>query len=239
MASAMVTIAGVSSVAWNIGSMMLYKAAEVSLNTAIGLLKGQADSVGEVQYILMELDIEAKFKTVRSLLYSVEEGLVEVPAKNKDFVSICVGNVKEAMSTISATLERVQNKMDKHAQQWFSRYRSFDVVEDLHLLKAQCRMFDKRLEVLVQCLSVPLRQQDGAGTQESSSGHDLVNQRIFGESYSFMEYESSGMDRMKSILMAERAFKDAEFGHGEEVETKTYSTPSHQTRHVFEDPVFL
>jgi hypothetical protein len=74
--------------------------------------------------------------------------------------------------------------MDNHLGQWFSSWRSFDVVDDLQLLKAQCRMFDNRLETVIYLPSVP---------------------RIFGDHG--MPGEVSRMDgrpeseRMKSILI--------------------------------------
>eukprot|EP00514_Thraustochytrium_sp_LLF1b_P003410 CAMPEP_0184522518 /NCGR_PEP_ID=MMETSP0198_2-20121128/8323_1 /TAXON_ID=1112570 /ORGANISM="Thraustochytrium sp., Strain LLF1b" /LENGTH=232 /DNA_ID=CAMNT_0026913347 /DNA_START=335 /DNA_END=1033 /DNA_ORIENTATION=+ len=231
------TVAGVSSVTYQLTRLMLYKAAEVGAGAALNMITRSSDSVGKVQFILMELDIEAKFKSVRSLLVAIEESDVAVEHNSKDFIMVCVNNVREAMDRISATLRKIQDSTDKHANQWFKNYRSFDVVDELHLLKAQCRQFDKRLETLVQCLSVPQKSRPAMSETEIQG---IEHQRILGESSEIegpLYQEERETERMKSMLMAERALKDAEYSPPQA--TSRTSTYHAQNELVFEDPVFL
>lgn len=271
VATALVTVAGMSSVALQLTKLMLYKAAEVGANAAIMLIAQRGDSVGKVQFILMELDVEAKFKSVRSLLVALQTDEVELAAASKDFIEVCVANVREAMDCISETLVRIQNEMDNHAGQWFSSWRSFDVVDDLQLLKAQSRMFDKRLETLINCLSVPHRAR--SGTDAAAAQQGLYAQRIFGDHGMPGEVSlvdaSPESERMKSILMAERALRDVKSkssgggaaaasagsltgtaprsapriaegqGQGERSRRSSTAVSSKQTTVLFEDPVFL
>jgi hypothetical protein len=235
------------------------------------LIAQRGDSVGKVQFILMELDVEAKFKSVRSLLVALQTDEVELAAASKDFIEVCVANVREAMDCISVTLVRIQNEMDNHAGQWFSSWRSFDVVDDLQLLKAQSRMFDKRLETLINCLSVPHRAR--SGTDAAAAQQGLYAQRIFGDHGMPGEVSlvdaSPESERMKSILMAERALRDVKSkpsgggaaaasagslagtaprsaprsaegqGQGERSRRSSTAVSSKQTTVLFEDPVFL
>jgi len=78
MATAIITLTSVTSMAYQLTSLMLYKAAEIGANAAIKIVQARGETIGEIQTILMELDVEAKFKTVKSLLHSLENDMVEV-----------------------------------------------------------------------------------------------------------------------------------------------------------------
>lgn len=250
-ATAIVTVASVSAVsvslAYQLTRVMIYKVVEGAANACITILAKTSESPGRVQFILMELDVEAKFKTVRSLLQSVEGEELDLPETSKDFVHVCVNNVRDVMATVSITLTRIQNTMDAHAQMWFNGWRRLDVVDDLELLKAQCRMFDKRLETLIQCLSVPSKARPEA-TIAAQNG--LVSQLIYGESET--EEIAEELERARAHLMAAQALEDANI-HGAAAggvsasaaapslaksrTTTTATTPT--TTVLFEDPVFL
>jgi len=230
-ATAIVTVASVSAVgvslAYQLTRVMLYRAVEVAANTAISLLNsGDAESVGKVQFILMELDIETKLKTVRSLLDSVETENYE----ESEFVQLCVQNVHDIMDSIGITLTRIQNSMDAHAKLWFSKYRSLNVVDDLELLKAQCKMFDKRLETLVQCLAVPSNRNGSVVAQ-----HSLIKHKIFRENND--EEDQNEIDDGEADLLAARAHMDAEMSPGASSTSRTL--PRSKTTVLYEEPVFL
>lgn len=236
--SAFAALASASSMAYQFASLMIYKAAEVGANTAIAIIQKRsgtvAETIGEVQFILTELDIEAKFKTVRSLLTSIQDSCTPASETEKDFVKVCVTNVEDAIDLVSATLLRIQNAMDEHARLWFNTYRTLNVVDDLNLLKAQCRMFDKRLEVLMQCLTVPAKTEASTPLYKEL---DMVDQKIFNSAFDEMD-EFDGLNRMKSIMMAERALKDAKFDEDHYVDQKTSITEPYSSL-LFEDPIFL
>mmetsp|Transcript_22017 Transcript_22017/g.43270 ORF Transcript_22017/g.43270 Transcript_22017/m.43270 type:complete len:256 (+) Transcript_22017:763-1530(+) len=252
-ATAIVTVASVSAVsvslAYQLTRVMLYKAVEAAANTAIMLLAKNSESVGRVQFILMELDVEAKFKTVRSLLEAVEDDDVELAeSTSKDFIQVCVNNVRDIMETISITLTRIQNSMDAHAKMWFNAWRKLDVVDDLELLKAQCRMFDKRLETLIQCLSVPSRS--GHEERAAHAQHGLMNQLIFGDSRlgndnAEDDRAADELERARSHMLAMQAHSEAEIdgpcaGSTSGIRKSRSATgAAPRTTVLFEDPVFL
>ncbi|GBG31620.1 Hypothetical Protein FCC1311_078452 [Hondaea fermentalgiana] len=254
-ATAIVTVASVSAVsvslAYQLTRVMLYKAVEAAANTAIALLAKNHESVGRVQFILMELDVEAKFKTVRSLLEAVESDEVELAGStSEDFIHVCVSNVRDVMETITITLTRIQNSMDAHAKMWFNAWRKLDVVDDLELLKAQCRMFDKRLETLIQCLSVPSKGSHEERTAHAQ--HGLINQLIFGDARTGYDEEderaTEDLERTRSHMLALQAHNDAEMiGEGPRVgasasglsKSRSATGAAPKTTVLFEDPVFL
>mmetsp|Transcript_3493 Transcript_3493/g.5045 ORF Transcript_3493/g.5045 Transcript_3493/m.5045 type:complete len:252 (-) Transcript_3493:35-790(-) len=247
-AGAIVTVASVSamgvSFAYQLTRVMLYKAVEGAANS---ILTSPKQSPGRVQFILMELDVEAKFKTVKSLLESIENGDVESDEGSYEFVKVCVGNVRDVMETIMITLTRIQDNMDEHARMWFNTWRPLDVTDDLELLKAQCRMFDKRVETLIQCLSIPPPNSDCVSRRGSvASQTGLRGQRIFAHSQD-NESEEAGLfeeanritERRRSQLMADRALEDANLAHNGRDSRSVSTSSGPVTTVVFEDPVFL
>ena len=111
-----------------------------------------------IQYALMEMDVEAKVAAVRSLVRSIEHSrrVEAYGEEDEDYVLVAAESLNEIMDKLMATLHRIYDALDEHAQKWFNSWRKPYVFEDLDLLRAQCKVFDKRLDTLTKCLSIHL-----------------------------------------------------------------------------------
>jgi hypothetical protein len=72
-----------------------------------------------------------------------------------DPVGVCVQTVGEIMDLISATLCLLHQEVEYHnTRRWFASWRSPKVEEHLVQLRRQCTLLDKRVDMLVKCVSV-------------------------------------------------------------------------------------
>jgi len=226
------------SVAYQLTSLLMYKVAEGAVNTAIKLMAsgGDGDTPGKVQFTLMELDVEAKFKAVRSLMYAIRSDEVNLRSNSKTFINVCINNVEQVMQDVVVTLTRIQNEMDDHAQMWFNNWRRLNVIDDLESLKALCRVFDKRLDTLIQCLSVPFMDEH-SNTLLLPEKHSAENLKVYPERVG--DAVAIHRSRQKSDALASRAVFDAEAISGLKTPTTHILSSSPSTTVIFEDPVFL
>lgn len=146
-------------------SFLLGKTVEAAAGQAFELTIGtmepgyQTIYKHSIQYTLMEMDVEAKVAAVRSLVRSIEHSRREsgeLVENEEDFVLVAAESLNEIMDKLMATLHRIYDALDDHAQKWFNSWRKPYVFEDLELLRAQCKVFDKRLDTLTKCLSIHL-----------------------------------------------------------------------------------
>jgi len=235
VATALLTFTNMSSVLFQVTKFIMYKAAEVAATT---VFFNKKDTIGNMQFILMELDVEAKIKSVRSLLASIQAEALNENGGKKSVVNVCVQNIEEAMDAITATLIRIQNNMDSYIHQWFSSYRPSTFAEDLLLLKAQIMVFDKRIETLIQCMAVPIKRTDSTTHQSSLYSIRTDNINSFREGDMMEAIPAS--DRMKNILLAKRAHFDANSTHKTNRHMCELSNVGNSSTTVcFQDPVFL
>lgn len=177
-------LAATMTAAYRLGgvtSFLLGKTMEAAAGQAFELTVGTLDSGYQIvskhsiQYILMELDVEAKVSSVRSLVRSIEHSRLEENSSEtgeEDFVLVAADSLKEIMEKLVETLHRIYSELDSHAQKWFNSWRKPLVFDDLELLRAQCRVFDKRLDTLTKCLAIhlPQRESESLQTPETSAG---------------------------------------------------------------------
>lgn len=159
------------SIAYRLGgltSFLLGKTVEAAAGQAFELTLGSVEPGYEtiykhsIQYSLMEMDVEAKVSAVRSLVRSLQtEHLASNKVRNndEDYVTVAVNNLNDIMAKLLDTLNRVYGELDSHALKWFNTWRKPYVFEDLDVLRAQCKAFDKRLDMLTKCLAIEMSIQ--------------------------------------------------------------------------------
>mmetsp|Transcript_11722 Transcript_11722/g.13480 ORF Transcript_11722/g.13480 Transcript_11722/m.13480 type:complete len:234 (-) Transcript_11722:161-862(-) len=152
--------------AYQVGALtttLLGKAVEGVTTTAItAVLNGRDKDESletirkhSVQYILMELDVEAKVSCAKTLVKSIHSAREQRGNYDSEYVEVCAKNVVQVSDELLKVLHRIYNELDAHRLRWFSTWRSPNVDEDIVLLQTMCKVFDTRLDTLVKCLGVP------------------------------------------------------------------------------------
>mmetsp|Transcript_15132 Transcript_15132/g.18705 ORF Transcript_15132/g.18705 Transcript_15132/m.18705 type:complete len:242 (+) Transcript_15132:330-1055(+) len=172
------------SVAYQVGSLttvLLGKAVEGMTQTAVTTAfvgRDHGDKILEtirrhsVQYMLMELDVEAKVSCARSLVNNIRT-VREDGSYSSDYVEVCLKNVSQICDELIKVLHRIYNELDAHRLRWFSSWRSPDVDEDLVLIRTMCKVFDSRLDTLVKCLGVDSAVLANGESSESGNNRKL------------------------------------------------------------------
>lgn len=98
----------------------------------------------------------ADHKDVDSASEYVDVGLGRLPKGGiYDPVGVCVQTVGEIIDLISSTLCQLHQEVEYHnTRRWFASWRSPKVEEYLEQLRRQCTLLDKRVDMLVKCVSV-------------------------------------------------------------------------------------
>lgn len=122
-----------------------------------------------VQYMLMELDVEAKVSCTRTLVANLRAHRENTEYDDNDYVEVCLKSVSDIMDELLKVLHRIYNELDEHRLRWFSGWRSPQVDEDMVLLRTMCKVFDSRLDTLVKCLGVSSHYLANGEENEASS----------------------------------------------------------------------
>eukprot|EP00924_Labyrinthula_sp_SR-Ha-C_P013528 snap_masked-scaffold_5-processed-gene-5.29-mRNA-1 protein AED:1.00 eAED:1.00 QI:0/-1/0/0/-1/1/1/0/240 len=128
-----------------------------------------------LQFILMEMDVEAKVKFARSLIESIREiktgkNLDKYAIRSSDDITernkisgleqfqsvneIAVSNLEEVCNKMLENLhENVYKKIDEQQQSYFASFKKLDVAEDMIKLQSQLKVYESRLDSVLKWLN--------------------------------------------------------------------------------------
>ena len=163
-----------------ITSSLLLSAVEKSSHGALNYLsKPSYQWRPDVQIVLVESDIVAKIQTVEALVQTIQRkrGIVSNSNENEnnsssrtdqeansssettssnggDVIEVCLRNLQSILDEITATMKEVTNELESHELKWFSSYRTPNLQLPLQKLKSQSSILEKRLDMLIKCMSI-------------------------------------------------------------------------------------
>jgi hypothetical protein len=145
-----ITLASVSSVAFQLTKYMILRASEMSINTVINKIDLRGNGIGLAQHVLMELDIESKMLQAEMAILHLQQ----TELGKQDAIKLCIENILDIMYKTKQHLRNVQMTLDIHMSSYFSSIRSLDLRDDLQALTRMCTVFDNRLQMLVFAITI-------------------------------------------------------------------------------------
>ena len=103
-----------------------------------------------LHYLFIEMDLESKCKCVESIYKQIED---EIEIKT-DCILFCMNSVHEMLQLIQEDLQKIERKVKDHPKKWFYSYRSFDIIEELSMLKYHMKSLESRTDFLVKSIVI-------------------------------------------------------------------------------------
>jgi hypothetical protein len=110
---------------------------------------------------LEDLDIHASLRTARALIRNIrpleesEDEWEEVNQKqgDDDVVRVCVRHLQASVVQLQKDMDAFDARTHQHHQKWFSSWRRFDATEQLQNMHRHKRLFDLRLNMLLNVVA--------------------------------------------------------------------------------------
>lgn len=75
-------------------------------------------------------------------------------SSSTDVIEVCLRNLHLILEEITATMKEVTTELDLHETRYFASYRTPNIQQLLQKLKSQSGILEKRLDMLIKCMSV-------------------------------------------------------------------------------------
>lgn len=91
--------------------------------------------------------------SVNSVNVNDNDTPADADADAEDVLSVCVRNLRAAVTTLRKDLHAAESALRKHDEKWMGRWRNFDATPHVHALTVHKRQFDARFKTLLDVVS--------------------------------------------------------------------------------------